>query len=149
MSRVNNLQITLEEAMLAVSGANLGAMSALQQLVNTAEKIDPDNALGSFGTIMTLDDCGIYDRNVWQMYEDLCELDIVAMHACLRSVQLGLVSPDNMLAVVENKKSVDVKDVVLKIRQALPSFAKDIPSVFDEVAPSWTFGPKGFSDGPT
>lgn len=89
-------RISLEDNLMTIimkmSGGNPGAVTALVELYQRADAIDPDNALGGLGQLLMLDTFGIYEENIWMLYKDLCGGDPSKVITLLRACQLGKLS---------------------------------------------------------
>lgn len=114
------------DAVVKMCNGNLGAMHPLMQLLES-DHVDPDNALGGIGVMLFLDSLCIYDTDIYVLYSDICDKDIVKMIAVLRAVQMGLF-PSAVLKDVcsrqdfSGKEIVPVNDLYNKVKEAFPRF---------------------------
>lgn len=119
------LEQTLIESLVAMCDGNPGALSVCTQLLKEGEHIDPDNAFGGFGHILTLDMLGVYGPSIWMLYKDCCKQDLVSTVAVIRATQLGIVPASVVLSTIENRgKGLDVADTLARVRARLPLFRK-------------------------
>ena len=148
MTRLTDVHATANEMIVDLSDGVYGVWEAMKLVSSSAGTIDPDAALmGEFGVLLSIDMSEIYGGKFYKLYNNLCQKDLVATHACIRSIQLGLVSKADIHEAIDGKKPLDVKDVMAKVRARLPDFAKDIPSVFDDGIK--LLKPRGLSGGPS
>ena len=73
-----------------MSEGNPGALQALMSLNNEAEEIDPQNALGGLGFILSLDTYRIYGSNIYILWNDKCLNETRKFVLLLRATQLGI-----------------------------------------------------------
>ncbi len=117
---------TVQEAIIKMSDGNPGAVRVLCDVINNGRAIDPDSAMGSFGSIAILDMLEIYGSGIWMLYKDVCGEDIVKMIAVLRAWQIGLVSASTITYAMENRgDGLDVDDVLSRVQERLPDFGKE------------------------
>lgn len=125
MTRLNNPEMSLQDMIVEMSGGNPGAFTAIMHLVRTAESVDPDSALGPFSPILSLDTNEIYDGKIWGLYKDVCGEDPVKTHACLRAVQLGIISKHDLhKAIINREQQLNAGELVSIVQERLPNFAK-------------------------
>jgi hypothetical protein len=106
-----------------ISEMNPGAMKVCISLLENAEEVDPDNALGGIGCLLSLDAHGIYGASIWMLYKDVCGEDIVKTIAVLRSVQLGLLEESKLIHAIENRgDGIIVDDLYNLVKERLPAF---------------------------
>lgn len=106
-----------------ISKMNPGAMKVCIKLLEEGAKIDPDNALGGIGCLLSLDAHGIYGSSIWMLYKDVCGEDIVKTIAMLRSVQLGLLEESKLIHAIENRgDGIIVDDLYNLVKERLPAF---------------------------
>lgn len=114
----------------AMCGGNPGALNVMVQLLQKTEAIDPDNALGGLGNILSLDTLRIYDDKIWMFYKDICGQDIITMIGVMRGVQLGKMSATELTSAINHPSgygqldSNRLADVLKQVREQLPNFAK-------------------------
>jgi len=82
--------MTMLDAMVSLAEGNPGAVAALTNLVKAAPTVDPQNALGPWSPLLSLDTNGTYGTNIHILFKDVCDQDSVKTLAVLRAVQLGL-----------------------------------------------------------
>jgi hypothetical protein len=130
-------RITLEmnsfEAVVALAEGNPGAAIALMELMNSAEQIDPDSALGEMSPAFSFDTYGIYGSHIHILFSDICKKDPVKTLAVLRSVQMGIFSQSILKEACSRQNHtgstlVPVDELLTKVREQLPNFASSIPA---------------------
>lgn len=129
MTRINDLNMSLLDIMVALADGNPGAVSAMMEMVKAAEKTDPDSALGPF-VILSLDTHEIYGPDIWVLFKDICGQSPVRMLAVLRAVQLGITSESEIKAAIRDWRLPDgrVDWLQAKVQEQLPRFAATSPT---------------------
>jgi hypothetical protein len=89
MSRIQ-LNDSVMDAVIKMVEGNPGALSALMDVMEKAERIDPQSAFGALGVILSLDTHQIYGSSIYVLWSDKCNRDCRRMLMLLRAVQLGL-----------------------------------------------------------
>lgn len=124
-------RIQLEDSMTTIiiklSDENLGAAICLMEVVKNARQIDPDSAMGEYGSLLLLDTFGIYGSNIHVLFTDICDKDVVKFIAVLRACQLGYISRDILKSAASRKDYSDqdlipVDDLYNKVKERLPNF---------------------------
>jgi hypothetical protein len=77
-----NLSSTTLEALVAMSDGNPGAAVALSELIKN------DESKGLLQVLM-LDEWGIYGSDIWVLYSDICQKDVLKMSAVITATQRG------------------------------------------------------------
>ena len=122
-----HLTDTIPQAAAKLAEGNPGAATVLINLINEAEKIDPDDFMGGIGSMLNLDSYGIYGTDIWVFYSDICNKDLARVVAVLRACELGMFS-SKVLAEACNKQDhsgvamVPVEELYLKVKERLPRF---------------------------
>jgi len=120
---------TLHESAIALCEDNPGAASVLVKLM-TMPQIDPDAATGPFSNLLLLDSFGIYGSNIWVLYKNICDEDIVTTVGVLRAVQLGFLKIHKLIMALDpstrSESCIDTKSLLEKVRKELPLFIKPI-----------------------
>ena len=125
MSRIE-MNDSVLDIFVKMGEGNPGAMTALMQLIGDA-KTDPDSAFGGFGAILLLDSFEIYGTDIYVLWSDICDRDIVKTQAVLRACQLGLL-PSNTLKDAchrqdySGRSMIPVADLYDKVKAELPNF---------------------------
>ena len=124
----NRIQLkdSVMEAAVKMCDGNLGALHPLMQLLES-DHVDPDNALGGLGVILFLDSLGIYDTDIYVLYSDICDKDVIKMMAVLRATQLGLFSSPILQEACSRqdysgRDLVPVNELYDKVKERLPKF---------------------------
>jgi hypothetical protein len=125
MARIK-LTMTPFEALFVVVEGNPGALSVCMDLLQHAQAIDPDAALGGLGTLLTFDEERIYGSRIWMFFKDVCGGDIGKMLAVLRADQLGQlagVTREKISHAIDNRGvGLDVDAAVAAVKERLPDF---------------------------
>lgn len=124
-----------QEIIVKMSNGNPGAMTALVTLLKENEKIDPDNMMGSFGTILLLDAYGIYGTDIYVLYSDICGRSTAKMIAVLKATQSGLFSQTTLTDAAHRqdysgRDMVPVDKLYSQIKEAHPNFDKEELSIY-------------------
>lgn len=85
-----SLQDSAMDVMVKMSDGNPGAMKVLMELLS----ITQDNPDGGWGTVLMLDSLGIYGTDIYVLYNDICNSELIKTIAVIRAVQLGYFSGD-------------------------------------------------------
>jgi hypothetical protein len=91
-------------------------------------KIDPDNLMGGLGMILFLDTLGIYETNIYMLWNDCCDRNLPAMLTVLRACQWGILPQQEVHSSIEGKfgrgtnlrKKCD--ELIKKVQEKLPHF---------------------------
>ena len=111
-------------AAMKLGEGNPGALTVMMKFIDKAPIIDPDDFMGSFGALLSLDGYGIYGSRIWMLYKDVCEQDLNATLGMLRAVQMGIIHPTKLHHAINNHgKGLDVADTLTKLKARLPNFA--------------------------
>lgn len=125
MTRINNLNMTFREIVIALSDSNPGAIRVIMELHAKTPLVDPDSMLGGLGSLLSLDTNKIYGSRIWVLYKDVCGESIVKTIGVLRAVQLGIINKHTLSNAIdiEGVSDFDVDIVLIKVRTALPAFS--------------------------
>jgi len=119
-----------ENVVKKMSEGNIGAMNALMIILKNNERIDPYDAFGGLGPILTLDIYGIYGTDIYVLYSDICEKNISHMLAVLRAVQLSMFSQDVLKDACSRqdysgKEMIPVIELYDRVKKRLTDFDKE------------------------
>lgn len=109
---------------------NPGAMRVAITLMGDAERVDPENAFGKYGPLISLDSNGIYGADIWMLFKDVCGESTLNVHTLMRAMQLGLIDHTTARQSIDAGKLVGDKsfeDLLTLVRNALPTFAQPQP----------------------
>lgn len=127
MKKRIELTDNVRSAILKMCDGNPGALDALIQVAQHAEKIDPQGAMGGFGAILMLDTLGIYGTNIYILYNDVCDRKVSRLIAILRACQLGFL--DHITIQSASKKQdrsgkdlIPVEELYQKVKERLVDF---------------------------
>lgn len=124
------IQITdsIKDVLWKMSGGNPGALRVCMEILKDGERIDPDNALGGLGIILSLDTLGLRGPKIWMLYKDVCDCDLPRMLAVLRGWQLGFISQDKLRHAVDSYgEGISVPDICSQVTNKLPRFQLTTP----------------------
>lgn len=122
-------RVTLEDNVMDVivklAEGNPGAAVVCTNILGQAGVVDPDDALGGLGVLLSLDTEGIYGPRIWMLYKDVCKENMVDMLGVLRARQLGYVTKIQVDHAIDNYgDGIDVEDLVARVKSRLPSFGE-------------------------
>jgi hypothetical protein len=127
--RINDLNMTVMDMILAVAGGNPGAITVCLDLYKNSAAIDPDAALGGLANILGLDSSGIYEHRIWMLYKDVCQQNLVNMVGVLRANQLGYLTQKDLDKAIDGEAKIDVADLIRQVKEFLPAFGGEtVPS---------------------
>jgi len=113
----------MQDVIFKMSEGNPGALSVCVQILREGSRIDPDDALGALGTILSLDTLGLYGSKIWMLYKDVCQCDLPKMLAVLRACQLGFVTDAQVRRAVDAYgEGLDVPAICAQVAERLPRF---------------------------
>lgn len=102
------------EVLYAMSGGNPGAATVVVSLRTGAEALS-DNTL-----VRQLDELGIYESRIWQLYKDVCSEDLVIMSKLLQAVSHKLLTEGALHHAIDHYgEGVDTAEVVEKLHDHL------------------------------
>ena len=114
---------SIQDVLVKMSEGNPGALTVCLEILKHGEKIDPDNAMGGLGAILSLDTLQLYGAKIWMLYKDVCGKELPQMLAVLRGHQLGHVTDAQIHHAVENYgDGINVADLCAKVVERLPKF---------------------------
>jgi hypothetical protein len=126
MERIQLTDTTMDIAM-KMSDGNPGAFNAIMGLIKSGGAIDPDDAMGGVGVLLSLDTLGIYGTDIYVLWSDICQCNTVALCAVLRASQLGFIKGSVITDAssrqdYSGRKMIDVSDCYSKVKERLPEF---------------------------
>jgi hypothetical protein len=131
---------SVQEAIHAMTSGNPGSMSVLNNIMQSGDVIDPDDMMGGFGTMLSMDMAEIHDTKIWELYKS-CGKDLVGTVACMRAYQLGVMSKKEIHDAIESHAKLNVSDIVAKVQEEFPNFGthpslqKKVSEAFHQNAP--------------
>ena len=115
------LEDTMQSAIMKLSEGNPGALTVLLQVIEHADRIDPDSVGGGGMVLLQLDDLNITGPKIWMLYKDVCGENLSHTLGALRAVQLGFVSQGTLLKAIESRGA-----------------GLDLPKALEKVKAQWT-----------
>jgi hypothetical protein len=79
-----------QDVLVKMAEGNPGALSAMIDILQKHDAIDPQAAMGGIGAILMLDTWGIYGSSIYVLWNDKCDRDTRKMLLLMRATQLGL-----------------------------------------------------------
>lgn len=121
---------TTMSVVIKMSEGNPGAMQVLKNILGKAAAIDPDDAFGALGAILSLDTEDIYGSRIWMLYKDVAGQDLVNMLGLLRAVQLGYLTNTQLQHAIDHGVPEEgwVQHWVGKVKERLPAFGASVPA---------------------
>lgn len=113
-----------------MSDGNPGAVSAMMDILEKHDAIDPDAAFGGLGAILALDTNEIYGSDIYILYSDKCGRDVRKMLMIMRATQLGFFSHEKLKEMAHDQmRSVNLTDeewteLDKQVCERLENFAK-------------------------
>lgn len=127
MKTILTLDDTVQSAIMKLAQGNPGALTVLMQVMEQAERIDPDSFGGPVMVLMHLDELGFHGPRVWMLYKDVCGESVSRMMGALRAVQLGIISDNTLKAAVENYgRGLDLEAALAAVKARLPRFQLEV-----------------------
>ena len=122
MSKIT-ISDTIQDVFVKMSEGNPGALRVCMDIYNQDGDIDPQGAMPSLSPLLRLDDMGIYGPEIWVLYKDVCNSDIVYLLALLRSNQLGHIGKGQIRSAIRGLSDFDLESILDDVRKKLPDFA--------------------------
>jgi len=88
MSRLELTDNTMS-ALMKMAEGNPGAISAMMEILEKHDSIDPQAMMGGLGAIMLLDTWEIYGTDIYILFNDKCNRDVRQLLMLMRATQLG------------------------------------------------------------
>ena len=110
MSRIT-LQDTLMDVLVKMAEGNPGAITAMMDILDKHDAIDPQAVMGGLGAIMLFDTLEIYGSSIYIIWNDKCGKDVRKLLVLQRACQLGFM-PDSKLKemAADQMREVDLTD---------------------------------------
>lgn len=106
MSRIQ-LTDSVMDMIIKMAEGNPGAVTAIMQIVEEHDAIDPQSALGGIGAILSLDTLEIYGSDIYVLFSDKCGKDVRKMLMIMRANQLGFLES----SVLKNMAADQLREV--------------------------------------
>ena len=115
MSRIE-LNDDIIEILLKMGEGNPGASNVIAKTLTSGATIDPHGFAGGLGCILMMDTYKIYGSDIWMLYKDVCNEDIANVLACLRAVQLGIISGDELhYAISHHGEGITLSSIMTQV----------------------------------
>jgi hypothetical protein len=102
MSKLD-LKDTVMDAIIKMSEGNPGAITALMEIIQKGNSIDPQSFAGDLSAILGLDTMKIYGTEIYILWSDKCGRDTRKLLMLLRAVQLGFLSQQKLKEMSEDQ----------------------------------------------
>lgn len=90
---------------------NPGAISAMMNILEKHESIDPQSMMGGLGALMILDTWEIYGTDIYVLWSDKCNRDVRQMLMIMRATQLGLFPSSKLKEMAgDQSRQIDLTD---------------------------------------
>lgn len=127
------LDDTIVDVATKMGEGNPGALRVLADIYKESGAIDPQNALGGFGVILSLDSLGIYGPRIWMLYKDVCHESLLLMLAVLRANGFGYLSAEALNHGIDNRgDGIETGALLAQVQEQLTDFAYPVSS--EEIA---------------
>ena len=104
-----------------MSGGDADVLDVCIKLWEYGEKLDPNNFYCGFSLMLILDSLGIYDAEIFKLWDDVCEKDVGKIAIILIAYQLGLISREKLsYAINHGGKGVDLNVLARIVKCRLP-----------------------------
>lgn len=139
MSTTTRIELTdtILTSITKLAEGNPGALTACVDIMKLAAQIDPDNAFGSLGVLLDLDQHGIYGSRIWELYDRVCDRDMVKLVTLFRAYQLGQLAGIEASAInraIDEGAVLDHDAALAAVRERLPNFARPTPPADEDAA---------------
>jgi len=134
MSKIE-LQDTTKDVVMKMTEGNPGALQVIMGIIEYGGKIDPDDAFGGFGSLLHLDNIGVYGSKIWMLFKYICGCNLSHTIAMIRAVQLGILPEKELLDALSRPYAngiFDVPSYVAKVKERLKAF-RDVGDVAELV----------------
>lgn len=113
---------------MKMAEGNPGALNVCMSIFTEGALIDPDDIMGGFGTLLTLDSFGIYGSKIWMIYQDICAGHLTTFIGLIRAVQLGIMPRAELLSALDadyaSMEPSRVGEIMLLVKERLPKFGQ-------------------------
>ncbi len=132
MTRLNSMEMlgNPKEALIALADGNPGAITAMIGLMEASPKVDPQDAFGAMGPLISLDELAIYGTDVWVLFKDVCGQDTTCTLAVLRAHQLGILTSKEIKEALTQGGSEEKT----ALRDRAETIVEDVQARLDEFA---------------
>lgn len=122
MTRIQ-LEDTMMNVIMKLADGNPGAMRVCMDLLNEAERIDTDDIMGGFGSLLMLDSEEVYGPQIWMLYKDVCKEQLWEMIAVIRACQLGFINKTQLHHAIDNYgEGINIEDCITQVTSRLSGF---------------------------
>jgi hypothetical protein len=118
------------DVLTKMAEGNPGALTAMMEILEKHDQIDPQAMMGGLGAILILDTWDIYGSSIYVLFSDKCNRDVRKMLMLMRATQLGFFPHEKLQAMAADQaRQVDLTDEEFneldrKVCDRLDEFAK-------------------------
>lgn len=117
------LQDSMVDILTKMSEGVPGAITVLVNVIKVSPTIDPDDFMGGYGPLLSLDMYGIYGSNIWILFKHCCNSNIDGFLTVLRACQMGVIDIRNVIKSIESQSPINVAEILPKLKEQLPNFS--------------------------
>lgn len=122
MSRIT-LNDTLQGIVMKMAEGNPGALKVCMEILSQDKEIDKDAMMPGVGTLLALDDIGVYGPRIWMFFKDVCSEKIEKMLAVMRAIQLGFIPQKEIQTAIDcHGTNINVENLYKQVKKELPNF---------------------------
>lgn len=114
---------SLQDVFVKLSEGNPGALRVCMEIHTQNHRIDPKAAMPELISLLRLDDMGIYGPEIWMLYKDVCDCNVVYLIALLRANQLGHIRESEIKLAINRQHELNLETILENVRAVLPDFA--------------------------
>jgi hypothetical protein len=101
---------TVNDILKKVSKGNPGALNVCCSMIKKGDERENDSSMGGVAYLLLLDEFEIYGPEIWMLFKDVCDRDLLLTMGMLRACQLGTVTRERLHHAIQNSGyGVDVK----------------------------------------
>lgn len=111
-----------QEDLFRLSEGNPGAINVMVSTMMNYVKVDPRAVFGPMHVVMFLEEHQIKGSNIWFMFKNVCEQNLVYFIAFIRGVQLGLIDHFIPADIAKRRtpEPIDFPALIEKIKERTP-----------------------------
>ena len=127
--RINDLNMTLTDIIVALAEGNPGATTACVEMVKHQPVIDPQAF--PMASLFGADSLGLYGSELYMLWNDVCGRDVGKVVGVLRAWQLGILTDTQIRDAVsscrerthdESTGGLDLDGMLASVSEQIPDF---------------------------
>lgn len=102
---------------------NLGHTDAFDicaKLTEAAPQIYCNRSSAKLDVLVSLDILGIYDKNIVELYKNVCEEDAVKTIEVLIAARRGIIKKESLFNAICNEEKIDINNVIARLKKECP-----------------------------